>query len=97
MYSLLNRCNDDIKLPRNNVTINVRSTPTQPYGTFPVLTYPHEYESFFVKQLHGEGRYVHDGTTKHRRIETKLTFVILSEYGILYGTLLVTYVGQYSM
>lgn len=51
---------------------------------------------FFVKQLPGEGRYVHDGTTKHRRIEMKLTFVILSEYGILYGTLLVTYVGQYS-
>ena len=36
-----------------------------------------------------------DKMTKRRRIGVELIFVILSVYGILYGTLVVTYVGQY--
>ena len=54
---------------------------------------------FAVKYLcftHGEGRYLR--SIKWQNIveqKRSLTFVILSEYGILYGTLLATYVGQY--
>ena len=54
---------------------------------------------FAVKYLcftHSEGRYLR--SIKWQNIveqKRSLTFVILSEYGILYGTLLATYVGQY--